>query len=750
MEIKPSFCRVCQNFCPVDVHVVDGTVQRITGAADNEIYRGYTCIKGRSGVALYTHPERVLRSMKKLPDGGFIEIPTLDAIDEIATRLSGIIDRFGPRAFALFVGTYVPFENPINLSMVVAFMRAIGSPMTFSTGTIDQPGKAISRGLHGVWMAPSQAFSDPDVALFVGNNPLVSHVGPAGYPMAFFRKLEERGGRLVVIDPRKTESAKRATIHLQAKPGEDAAVLAGMIRVVIDDGLADHEFIAENVDGYERLRAAVDPFTPDLVAARAGIDASDLTAAARLIGNATRAFAASGTGANMSGNGTLVEYLILCLSSICGYWTRAGERLPSPSVLTSDAGPPRAQARPPFPAFGYGENLRVRGLTNTLAGLPTGGLADEILMPGSGQVRAMISTGANPAKCIPDQLKVVDALSSLDLLVQLDVQMSPTARLADYVIASQLPYEMPGTNSFMQRMAEYSIGSGLAEPFGLYTDAVVAPPRGADVIEGWRFFYLLAQRLGLELALDGVVPDGSDPIPLNMDGAADSHELMEIVHRGSRIPLDEVANYPHGSVFTEPHVHVLPKEDGWAGMLDVGNETMMDDLTATLLSAPDEEDEAFPLRLISRRMLHVMNSPTLAAPVNKPTYNPASFHPDDLSTLGIETGALIEIRSQRAAVVAIADADQTLRPGTVSMTHSFGDLPGEDDDVRRFGTSIGRLIADDVAYERYSGQPRMSNIPIRVSALGGGAANGLEGVRSPDDSAVLASQTQEEDSRRRA
>ncbi|WP_236791801.1 molybdopterin-dependent oxidoreductase [Amycolatopsis sp. GM8] len=718
VERKPSFCRVCQNFCPVDVHIADGAVQRITGAAGNEIYRGYTCVKGRSHVALYNHPERVLHSLKKLPDGRFARIPTVDAIDEIATRLSAVIDREGPRAFALFMGTYVPFENPINLSMVASFIRAVGSPMLFTTSTIDQPGKPIAKSFHGAWMAPSQAFSDPDVALVVGSNPLVSLVGPAGFPMSSIRKLEARGGHLIVLDPRKTETAKRASIHLQLKPGEDAAVLAGMIRVIIDEDLADHEFIAENVDGYERLRAAVAPFTPEYVARRAGIDAADLTAAARLIGSAPRGYGASGTGANMSGHGPLVEYLVLCLSSIRGHWTRAGERLPSPSVLTS-AAEPRAQARPPFPDVENPEKLRVRGLTASRAGMPTSALADEILTPGAGQVRAMISTGANPAKCIPDQLKVVDALRSLELLVQVDVQMSPTARLADYVIAARLPYEMPGTNGFMQRMAEYTVGAGLPEPFGQYTDAVVEPPPGADVIEQWRFFYLLAQRLGLELTFDGLVPDGSEPTPLDMDGAGDAGALMEIVHAGSRIPLEEVRKHPQGALFPEPAVFVAPKEAGWTGRLDVGNETMMGDLAATLTSARDPEDEAFPLRLLSRRLPYVMNSPTLAAPPGKPAHNRANFHPGDLAALGIAAGTLVEIRSPRAAVVAVADSDPTMRPGTVSMTHSFGDLPGEDDDVWRHGTSIGRLIADDVAFDPYSGQPRMSNIPIRVTALGG-------------------------------
>lgn len=718
-EVKPSFCRVCHNFCPVDVHVVDGSVQRVTGATGNDLYRGYTCIKGRSHPALYTHPGRVLRSLKRRPDGELVEIPTVDAVDEIADRLRTVVDRHGPRALGLFVGTYVPFENPINLSMVAAFVRAVGTPMMFTTGTIDQPGKPIARGFHGTWMAPSQAFGDPSVALVVGSNPLVSLVGPAGYPMAALRRLEERGGHLVVVDPRRTETARRATLHLQLVPGEDAAVLAGMIRVILAEDLVDRAFVAEHVEGLERLRAAVEPFTPDVVADRAGIDAADLVAAARLVGHAPRGYGATGTGGNMSGNGPLVEYLVLCLSTIRGHWTRAGERLPSPSVLTSAVDRPRAQARPPAPEVEDAEPVRVRGLAQSRAGMPTGALADEILTPGEGQVRALISTGGNPATCVPDQLKVVDALRSLDLLVQIDVQMSTTARLADYVIAARLPYEMPGTNGFMQRMAEYSVGAGLPEPFGQYTDAVVEPPPGSDVIEQWRFFHLLAQRLDLSLSFDGLVPDGSESTALDMTGPADVDALMEIVHAGSRIPLSEVRRHPQGAVFAEPAVVVAPREDGWTGRLDVGNPTMLADLAATLARIPDPADDAFPMRLLARRVAHVMNSPALAPAPGKPTHNPIGLHPDDLAEVGVDAGDLVEIHSARTTVVAVAAADPTLRPGTVSLTHSHGGLPGEDEDVRRWGTSVGRLIADDIAFDRYSGQPRMSNVPVRVTAYGG-------------------------------
>lgn len=721
-KVTTSICRFCMNLCPVEVETDNGSIVSVTGDRTNSLYRGYTCIKGRTQGARYDHPERLLRSLKRRPDGSYTPISTDDAIGEIAERLSRIRDEFGPRAIALFGGTYMAMDNPANLAMVDAFMRAVGSGMMFTTSTLDQPGKPLAKGFHGLWMAPGFAFQDPDVALLVGNNPYISHQGRNGPPADFFRELAKRDARLIVIDPRRTETARRAAIHLQARPGEDPSILAGMIRVIIDEGLYDAEFIAENVDGFDALREAVAPFTPEYVAERADVPATDLVAAARLMGSSRRGYAAAGTGPNMSGKGTLVEYLLLCLDTICGHWMRPGERIRNPVSLAHEALQfDKAQAAPPFTAYGYGEQLRVRGLTMTAAGLPAGALSDEILLPGEGQVRAMLSVGANPANCVPDQLKMTEALRSLDLLVQVDFQMSPTARMADYVIATKLPFEMPGTNLMADFLPLYANGVGLATSFSQYTPAVLEPPAGSDLMEQWRLLFRIAQGMGLQLEMfpglgEAMPIPGATAMSLDMTMDPDIDELFDLVHSGSRIPLEEVRRHPKGAMIEGPPVHVKPKDPDWAGRLDVGNDLMMGDLREELTPAGDPEAERFPFRLISRRMMHIMNSPTVSLPEGRPLHNPAFLHPDDLDRLGVATGGIVEIESARGTILAVAESDDTVRPGTVSVSHAYGDLPGRAQDVRKVGSNTGLLIADDVVYERYSGQPRMSNIPVRIGA----------------------------------
>jgi anaerobic selenocysteine-containing dehydrogenase len=722
---SPSFCRVCPNSCGILVDVEDGRVVRVTGDRENPLFRGYTCVKGRAIPEEMQRPDRLLHSQKRQPDGSFRPIPVEQAMDEIAERLAAIVDEHGPRALAGYIGTYV-IASSTSRPVFTAFLNAMGTPMVFTSNTIDQPGKAIAQALHGEWLAPAQGFSDPDVVLLLGVNPLVTYSGfPTGDPRTFLERVADGRTRLVVVDPRRTDVARRAHLHLQARPGQDAAILAGLLRVILAEDRYDAPFVAEHVHGIAELRAAVEPFTPEVVARRADIDADDLVLAARWFGDARRGYAAAGTGPNMSGPGTLVEYLILCLDTICGHHLRAGERVDNPGTLIPTFSA-RAQARAPWPAYGYGERLRVRGLADSAAGLSTAALADEILLDGPGRVRALFNCGGNPVAAWPDQQRTIEAMRRLDLLVQVDVRMSGTARMADYIIAPTVALEVPSSTQVADRYALYATGFGFAEAYGQYTPAIVEPPPGSDVIQEWELFYGLAQRMGLELDLPDPRAFGSSAgtgrLRLDMRVRPSTDDLIELLTAGSRIPLDEVRRHPHGACFPEPAVFVEPAEPGASDRLDVANAEMLRDLRAVAgepLPGPTAPD-AF--RLVSRRIAAVLNSSLQASSTMRGrTHNPAFLHPLDLERLGLRAGDPVEIRSSRATIVAYVEPDDSVRRGVLSMTHCFGDTDEPAADPSVVGASTGRLVDNDECWDRYSGQPRMSNIPVTVTALAGRA-----------------------------
>jgi anaerobic selenocysteine-containing dehydrogenase len=376
--------------------------------------------------------------MKRNADGDHRQIPSQIAIEEIAARLKSIIDQHGPRSVGIYQGTG-QMAHPIGNYMGTALLKAIGSPNFFSAATIDKPADLIAPALHGNWMAGGQSFSSADTWLIVGGNPVIAKSAgcPNNNPGMRLKEAVNRGMKLIVVDPRRTETAKRAHIHLQAKPGEDAAILAAFINIILREDLYDRAFVAANARGIKALKAAVADFTPEIVAARAGIEVADLLSAARTFGSAGRGGVQCATGPSFSMHSNLTFYLAMCLITLCGRWAREGEIALHPNVLLPTF-VPKAQPYSPFPVFGD-IKLRVHGMRQNASGLPTSALADEILLEGEGQIKALICLGSNPVSAWPDQRKTEAALRSLDLLVSLDITMSATARLADYVVAPPLP-----------------------------------------------------------------------------------------------------------------------------------------------------------------------------------------------------------------------------------------------------------------------------------------------------------------------
>ncbi|MBW2271684.1 MAG: molybdopterin-dependent oxidoreductase [Deltaproteobacteria bacterium] len=719
-----TICRACHAGCGVIVEIEDGRPQSVRGDPNNPLYKGFCCIKGQNMAASWANSKRLLQSQKRQPDGRYSPIPVEQAMDEIAERLQQILASRGTRAIATYSGTMATNAGAANGAVTSAFLKAIGSRMGFNSNTIDQPGKFVAAALFGGWMAPPQHFAQARVALLVGCNPLVAMSGgvPHTNPGRSLTDALKRGLSLIVIDPRRSETARRASVHLQPRPGEDVAILAALIRVILDEELHDALFVDEHLDGVEALREAVAPFTPERVARRADVAAADLVAAARIFARNGPGVATAGTGPNMSGHTTLLEYLLRCLNTICGRWQRQGEQVIEPATLGQPT-QARAQAMPPYTqyAYGFGEKLRVRDLANTAAGMPTAALADEILMPGQGQVRALISHGGNPVAAWPDQLKTIEAMKTLDLLVQIDTRMSATAKLADYVVAVKHPLEMPGISLTQEYLSAYAVGFGTTAPYAQYTPALVEPPAGADVIDDWLFFYGLAQRMGVQLMIKPVSFSGTLRVPpqaIDMIEPPSTDELFEMVTRGSRIALAEVRQHPAGAIFPDPPVFVQAKEEGWQGRMNAGNAQMLVDLTDVGREDPSGAED-LPFRLISRRQMNVLNSVGQDNPGQHRgrTYNPAYLHPEDLAELKLAAGDCVEIRSDHASIVGIVEIDRNLRRGLVSMAHSWGEGPERDHEVREIGANTGRLTSIDREFERYTGLPRMSNIPVAIKPL---------------------------------
>ena len=727
-ETHPSICRFCHANCGILVEVEGGRPTRVSGDTENPAYRGFTCAKGRRLPEQHAHPDRLLHSQRRSADGHFHPIASDAAMEEIAERVASIVDRYGPRAVALYVGTYSG-PHPASIPAAVGWMLGIDSKMVFTSSAIDQPGKHVANAIHGRWLGGSHVFDESDVWMLIGNNPLISMSGgiPPSNPGRRLREAKKRGMKLIVIDPRRSEVARFADIFLQPRAGEDPTLLAAMLHVVIRDELYDADFASEHVSGFEALAESVAAFTPEYAAKRAGLDACEIELAARTFAAGRRGCGVAGTGPNMAPHGNLTEYLLLALNTVCGRWRREGDPVANPGALLPRA-TPKAQAAGPRAGWGRGESLRSRGLVNSAAGLPTAALADEILHDGDGGIRALFCVGSNPVAAWPDQLKTIRAMNSLDLLVSLDMKMSATSKLADFVIAPKLSLEVPGLSVSSEAIEQTYVAMGYSEPYAQYSPAIVEPPPGSDVIEEWEFFYGLAQRMGITLhchpirAETGVLRERRDSVVLDMKDRPTTDALFEAMMAASRVPLERLKRHPHGAIFDDETIEVGPADPNADDRLDVGNADMLEEL-ATIRDEDFEaaKDPVRPFRLISRRLPNVYNSSErdIDALAKGRPFNPAFLHPADLEFLAIEPGELVEISSDHGKILGIAAAAPELRRGVLSMAHCFGDVPEHDSEVRRIGSNTGRLIDNERDFDPHTGIPLMSAIPVAIERAKG-------------------------------
>ncbi len=710
METHQTFCRFCHAVCGIEVDVDDGRVVDVRGDKSHPISQGYLCVKGRELPDQHEHPARLRGARRRTATGAFEDVPSEQALDEVAARLRAILDREGPRAVAVYSGTHGLFSAAKTL--VVAWINAIGSPWYFTPNTIDQPSQQTAWARHGGWDAGVQRFADADVMLFVGNNPGVSAFSRDGgppYANAFkhLRDARRRGMKVIAIDPRRTELAKHADVHLQVRPGEDPTLLAGMVRVILEEERYDREFVAAHLTGVEELGRAVADFTADYVEARAGVPARLVREAARLWSAGRRGTAMSCTGVNMAPRPDVTQHLVVVLNSLCGRFNRAGDVVRNPGVLR----PARrwfADVEPPRDLWGSGPKSRFRGLGQFATEMPINVFADEILTPGEGQIKALVCVGGNPAVAFPDQRKTIAALRALDLSVVLDVKMTATAKLAHYVFGCKLSLEKPGTSKTAEQQLDV--------PFAQYTPAILRP--AFDVIEEWEFFWGLAHRMRTPLRLETG--------PLDLDCKPTPDEYLDLLHAHSRVPLAEVRKHPGGAFFApaEP-VRVEPgRPERAAARLDVAPAAVTDQLREIRRepfsgAGGYRGDTRFTHRLVSRRMLEVYNSTGDHLPGlhRKYAYNPAFMHPRDLGALGVHPGDLVRIDSDHDFIYGVAEETTDVLPGVISMAHAHGDVPELDGSVRRIGSTTGRLVSTERDFEPVSGMARQSAIPVTVRAL---------------------------------
>lgn len=729
---KYSYCRNCAANCGLVFEVEDNRILAAESDRENLVSEGYVCIKGTMAVDLHRGEEnRLTHCLKRGEDGRFHPIDRRQAVDEIAAKLKVMLDRHGPRALAAFFGT-TSYSDCIGKPFLKSLMHELGAPAIFSSMTVDQSSKWVTAARMGHWLCGKPLYTDTDVILLAGINPLISHSGYPNTPIPgininqHFRAAKKQGTKFIVIDPRRTEAARYADIFIQPKPGYDAAIFAALLRIVLENGWEDCAFAERYTVNLERLRTAVEPFSAERVARAAGIDAADLQAAAELLGRARKPGTGTGTGLNMAAFSNTAEHLAEALTALVGGYLRAGDRIPNPGVLV-----PRADVEtiaPPNRTWEHEPKCASDPRFGKLMGeFPASIFPDEVLHGGEQAVRALFVTGSNPAVTLGEPELTIEALRKLDLLVTFDPRAdSATAQLSHYIIAPTLMFERSEVTTFTEWLFHF--------PYVQYAEQIVEPP--AQAMGEDEFFWLLAKKLGVQLELKNV-PFGADfaalppGLKVDIETMPSRDELIAWLLSASPVDLETLRAHPHGYTMEIEKTIRAPETDDGA-RLDLCPPDLFEEICAVDAYVDGVGSSERGYLLTVRRILESFNSSFHGHPLTLRRHgtNRLHIHPDDLSAVGAREDEAVRITSDHGEIVGYVRADPTMKPGVVSMTHCWGS-PTDPDPLGLRGAHTGRLVSLHADIQSINRMPRQSGVPVDLAPLGFTLEEAQEGRVGP-------------------
>jgi anaerobic selenocysteine-containing dehydrogenase len=713
---RAHVCELCEAGCGLRVELASGNVR--PDPAD-VFSRGFVCPKGAALPALVSDPDRLRTPVRRAPDGSFHPIGWDQAFEIIERELKAIQDRDGRDAIATYVGTPVVHKHG-SVLLRNALLGTLRTRNSTSAGSQDTtPRFVASHLMYGsAFSVPVPDIDRTSFFLCIGANPLISNGSLMTAPnmRARLRALRERGGRLVVVDPRRTETAEIADEHLAVRPGGDAALVLLMVRELLRSGRADEQRIERRSRGFPDLKRVLLALDVQPLARQAGIEHASLVRLAHAFADAPSSVAYARMGVCNSEFATLASFAVDLLNLVAGRLGKVGGSMfPTPAV-------PLAQLARLSGVDGFARfHSRVRGLPETIGDLPASTLAEEMETAGRGQVRALITWAGNPVLSTPNGRRLARSLERLDFMVSIDFYVNETSRFAHIILPPASPLADDHVDLFF---ANFAVRDVLR-----WTPPV--QERAPDERCDWEIVLELCERMG-----GG--PTGMRPVDLLYRGARklgyrfDPSHLLEVAMRigphGDRfLPWRAGLNGKRARA-AEHGVDLGPLRPGVrarvyhrGGKLELfpaAIQRALSGLVTTCAQVPDARD----LLPIGRRDLSSNNSwmhnlPRLVAGRDRCVL---FVHPADAERAGLTDGgpAIMESRTHRGRVpVKVTDS---VREGVVSLPHGFGHTS-----IARFqrvaaahaGVSINDWT-DDQAVESVVGQSILNGVPVRIRPLG--------------------------------
>ncbi len=740
---KPTACILCECNCGIEVELGGGDGRRLVrlrGDKRHPSSRGYACEKAQR-LDYYQNGRDLLTSpLRRREDGSFEPIDWDTAIREVAARLAGVRDRFGGETIFYYGGGGQGNHLPGAYS--TATRRTLGSRYRSSALAQEKTGEFwVSDRVMGT--ATRADFEHCDVAMFLGKNPWHSHsIARARVTLKDIAKDPAR--TLIVVDPRRTETAELADIHLQVRPGGDAWLLAAILGILIEEGIYDRAFVAERVVGFDALVAALRSTPIAAACARAGVDEALVRKAARAIGGA-KAFASfEDLGVQMNHHSTLVSYLHRALIALTGSVGKPGTHyVPTTMVLLASGA--------------SGKSSPVAGARIVGGLVPCNVIAEEILTDHPKRYRAMIVEAANPAHSLADSKRMRDALRALETLVVIDVAMSETAQLADYVLpaatqfekaeATFFNFEFPANYFHLRprlfapaegRLPEAEIHARLAEALGVVTEADYAPLREAakaglesyaaalmNVLADPRLSAQVPILLYRTMDLPDELKEGAVILGLAFKAAMEhGPSLARAGFDGAPMEValklfSAILENPSGVVFAVDEWEPIRQRVGKAGgKLHLDLDDLLLEVQKLGDSGAGAADPLFPLVLSAGERRSFTANTIIRDPAwrKKDAEGSLRMSPDDARTYGVVSGDAVRLTTKRDSVVVTVEVSDSMQPGHVSLPNGLGTAYPAEGGATTPGVAPNELTASEDR-DPFVGTPWHKHVRARVEPL---------------------------------
>jgi len=714
LEHKYRTCNLCEAMCGLDVTVEDGRITDVRGDDDDVFSHGHICPKGPAIRDLYEDPDRLRRPMRR--EGGRLVPTTWDAaIEEAVDGILRVQRRYGKDAVAVYGGN-PQAHNHGALLMGQALHLALGTRARFDANSQDANPRLFA-ALH--MLGDVAALTVPDVdrtdyLLILGANPAASNgsIMSLGDVRGRLKGIRARGGRVVLVDPRRTETAAWADEHVFIRPGGDAALLLAMLQVIFAEGLCDRAAVAGVAEGLDALERIAARFPPERVAAATGVEAGVIRRLAGELARATRASVYGRVGICTSAFGSMGSWLIEAINVVTGNFDRPGGAMFStPAVDLS------AVAR--FVGVNHAGRARsrVRGLPDVMGMLPATTMAEEMETPGEGQIRALVTLAGNPVLSVPGGDRLARALARLEHMVSIDIYANETTRHASVILPPQSPLERTHYDLLFHSIQVRNTVR--------WNDPVVAPD--PDTRDDWSILWELSVRLAAgrrgplaaraARALLGLGPP-SDGRVFDLLLRASSYKGLSLaalraaphgIDLGPLVPMRHArVRTPSGKVRLAPPALTgdLPRLDRWLD--DAGRGELL---------------------MIGRRHVRSNNSwmHNLRPLVKGPDRATLQMHPDDAARLGLSAGAMVRVKSNGGEVIARLETSADMMRGIVSLPHGFGHAAAADS-MRVAGGVPGPSandVTDAMLVEPLTGTAILNGVAVSVEPVTMGSPEGV-------------------------